>query len=185
MTNIILQIIEITLAISKNRKYLKDNNIDIDDYDEKFNNIQTKLKTTLASSFQLSESELDDYSKYLRTNYDKLSGMLTPIIIDKLQIIITEMRFIDIFLDGFIVGYEAKTKALGNYSGLIYRNSYDSPVGGRKYNCSMIIVDDSYIAEDIQNMAKNYGKYIDTTRLSQTESTQLGIENARVMSLCD
>lgn len=186
MTNIIVQIIEITLTIDKNYKYLKDQHIVINEYDEKLDNIQTKLKIELVTSFKISELELIDYVKYLRTNYEKLSGMLTPNIIDKLQIIVTEMRFIDIFLDGIIVGYEAKTKALGNYSGLIYSNSYNSPVGGRKYNCSMIIVvEDSSISEDIQNMAEKSGLSVDLNLLSQSESTQLGLEKTLVISLCN
>ena len=188
MTMIIDHIINCELKIYNNRKYLKDNNINIDDYDyeKKFNNIQTKLKKELATSFQLTESELDDYPKYLQTNYEKISGMLTPDINQKLYFVVIEMIGFETFLHGIRVGYEAKTKALGDYSGLIYSSSHHSPVGGRKYNCSMIIVtDSSSIEEDIRNMADSYGKFIDSDVLSQSDSTQLGMENAIIMSLCD
>jgi len=183
MSNIIGQIISISRGIGRRRRFLKNRDMSNAKIEKYWQTTQLDLRVALINSFQLQESDVVNFPQFLETNFDDLIKKLTPDIIQDLSIIIVKMRHIESFLSGMMAGFDTHRKTLGNYSGIIYDNYGDSPVGGEYDDCDMIVVANSNVSWRIQNYANR--ESVITKNVSSYVSKRLGLNgNVNVISIC-
>ena len=182
MSNIIGQIISISRGIGRRRRFLKNRNMSNAKIEKSWQTIQSDLRVALINSFQISESDVINFPQFLETNFDDIIKKLTPDIIMNLTDIVTHMRRAELFLSGMMAGFESHRNVLGNYSGLIYDNCYDSPVGGQD---DMIVVAKSFIALNIEHLGNMAGKIMHSRKLHKTSSKIIGLDgDVDVFSIC-
>ena len=185
MSNIIGQIISISNGIGRRRRFLKKRNMLNAKMEKTWIAIQAELRSALVSSFHISEKDVMNFPHYLKINFDEISKKLTPDIIENFSVIIEKMRNIESFLSGMMAGIDAHQKELGNYSGLIYKNTYDSPCGGEHDDCDMIVVAKSDISWQIEHLGEIAGKVMHTFTVDSSTVKSVGLDRDVVaISIC-
>lgn len=183
MPNILGQIIAISRGIGRRRRFLKNRSIRLGNIDKKWLQIQTQLRSQLMTGFQLSERDVIDYPDFLETNFDDLKKRLEPDITKSFEQIIVKMRDIENIFRGMIAGYSAHKELLGNYSGIIYENCNDSPVGGEHDDCDMIVVAKPNVSYDLERLAEKDGCRVRINALTSTASKLMGFQGY-IVSIC-
>jgi hypothetical protein len=134
MPTVIGNIIAISRSVKKYSHLLDQKN------NNRWNLLQNKLRVYLKTSFGLADDDLVDYSKYLHVHYIDIVARLSQVDIRELEMIVLEMRAIEMFLKGKISGFNSHSILLGNYDGLLYRSAGDCPLGGESDDCDLIVV---------------------------------------------
>lgn len=187
MSRILAQIISISRGIGRRRRFLKKRQVSLKSIDDKWQTLQTQLRSILISTFQLSQDDVVDYPTFLQQHFDVLNKKLSSDSIHQFDAIIVSMRNIESFLSGMMAGYVAHAESLGSYSGLIYDSHHDSPVGGSYDDCDVIVVANTRTASIIRDIAEMSGKSIETRNLTAIDATCLNLHDTylgEVVSIC-